>query len=194
MGADAITIRRMPPGDAPGQAGAASDRRPAVVVPGLIVLGTAGALGVFQGGFERTVWHSVALFLLALLVLVLIVAPPARRDRSRPFEVAVALFGLFTAWSYLSILWADVPGDAWEGANRTLLYWIALMLVGMQPWPVRAGRWALMLVAFGLSALAAGMLFALAINDDPVSLLLEGRLSEPIGYANATANLWMIGL
>src|SRR3712207_9438738 len=65
--------------------------------PGLLVLATAGGLGLFEGGYTRTVWHSVGLFLLALLGLVLIVAPPTRIDRSRPFEIAMALFGAYTA-------------------------------------------------------------------------------------------------
>jgi tetratricopeptide (TPR) repeat protein len=194
MGADSISIRRMGSPGAPDPPSRALGRRPALVVPGLLVLVIAGGLALFDGGYTRTVWHTVGLFLLALTVLVLLVAPPSPSERSRPVELALAAFGLFTAWSFVSILWADTPGDAWEGANRTLVYWLGIMLVAQRPWPVRAVRWALMVVAFGLTALAIGMVVALATSDEPAKLLLDGRLSEPIGYANATANLWMIAL
>jgi O-antigen ligase len=158
------------------------------------VLALAVVLGVFDAGFAETAWYPIALFLLALAVLVLVLAPPERRDRSRPFELAVLLFGLFTAWNYLSMLWADMPSDAWSAANRTLLYWLAFAVVGLRPWPAGAARYAVGFVGLGLAVLAGGTVVATAVADDPSTLFLGGRLAEPIGYANATANLWLIGV
>ena len=37
-------------------------------------------------------------------------------------DIALACLAAYTVLSFLSILWARVPADAWEGANRTLLY------------------------------------------------------------------------
>jgi hypothetical protein len=108
--------------------------------------------------------------------------------------VALLLFGLFTLWSYASILWADMPSDAWSGANRTLLYWLAFALIGLRPWPPGAANAALGLVAFGLALVACGTLLVTTGADDASELFLGGRLAEPIGYANATANLWLIGI
>ena len=45
-----------------------------------------------------------------------------------PVRVAVLCLAAYTALSFLSILWAGVPGDAWEGANRTLLYLLVFAL------------------------------------------------------------------
>lgn len=157
------------------------------------MLAAAVLLAVFDGGYVETAWYPVALFVLALLVLVLVVAPPARVDRSRAFDAAIVCLGLFTAWSYLSMLWAAVPGDAWEGANRTLLYWLTLTVVGLRPWSLRAATAGIGVAVAGVTALAVGMLIA-TTGSDPERLFLEGRLSDPTGYANATANLWLIAV
>jgi hypothetical protein len=167
-------------------------RRAALLVPGALVLLTAMVLAVFDGGYTKTVWYPLALFVLALFVLVLVVAPPSRAERSRPFEVAVLLLGAFTLWSFASIVWADTPGDAWEGANRTLLYWIAFTLVGLRPWPAWAVRAALATVAVAVGAIAVGLLVYTAVRDDPSTIFVEGRISDPFGYANATADFWLI--
>ncbi len=167
-------------------------RSAALLVPGVLVLLTAMVLSLFEGGYTKTVWYPLSLFVVALLVLVLVVAPPARAERSRPFDLAVLAFGAYTVWSFLSMLWADTPGDAWEGANRTLLYWIAFTLVGLRPWPSWAARWALGLVVVGVGALATGLLVDSAVRDDASRLFVEGRISEPFGYANATADFWLI--
>lgn len=172
--------------------GAASHRRLALLVPGALLLLTAIVLSLFDGGYTETVWYPIALFVLALFVLVLLLAPPSRGERSRAFDVAVAVFGAFTLWTFLSILWADTPGDAWEGANRTLLYWLGFTLVGLRPWPPAAARAALTFVVLGVGAVAVGLLVDSAVRDDASTLLLQGRVSEPFGYANATANFWLI--
>ena len=169
-------------------------RQSALLAPAFLVIAIGISLALFDGGFLETVWYPVALFVLALFVLVLFLAPPARSERSRTFDLAAALFGLFMLFSYASILWADVPADAWMGANRTLLYWLVFMLVGLRPWAVPAARLAVMLVGFGLAGVAAGFLLITAADDTPSSMFLLGRLSEPTGYANATANLWLIGV
>jgi hypothetical protein len=156
------------------------------------VLVGAISLAFFHGGNPKTVWYSAGLFALLLLGVVLVVAAPTRADRSRPFELAAACFALFTAWNFVSILWADIPGDAWEGANRTLVYFVGFLLVGLRPWPWPAARVAVGLVVGGVTIAALALLAAMTFRDDPQSVFLGGRLSDPFGYANATANFWMI--
>ncbi len=63
-------------------------------------------------------------------------------------RVALGCLAAFTALSYLSILWAGAPGDAWEGANRTLLYLLVFALfAGWRQQPLTAaillGAWTL---------------------------------------------------
>src|SRR3954447_23205714 len=165
---------------------------PPGTLPGLIALSAGVVLGPLQGGFPAGTWYPAALFLLALGVLTLVVAPPSRSERSRTFELALTAYAGFTAWSYLSILWADGKGDAWDGANRTLLYGLVLAVVGMRPWGRRAANLALGVVAFGTTLVAIGTLVVSATRANASGLFLDGRLSDPVGYANATADLWLI--
>src|SRR5690348_12656812 len=81
-----------------------------------------------QAGYPLTHWEPGAIIMLALLVLA--VGLIGLRVATVPLSVRIAgacLAG-YTALSYLSILWASVAGDAWEGANRTLLYLIVFAI------------------------------------------------------------------
>ena len=64
-------------------------------------------------------------------------------------KVALGCLAAYTALSYLSILWAGVPGDAWEGANRTLLYLLVFALFAC--WRQRGASAALLLGAWTLA-------------------------------------------
>lgn len=172
----------------------AGARDAVLLVPGLLVLATGLLLGVLDSGFEPTVWYPTALFLLVLLVLTVVVAPPRRAERSRLITVSLVLYGLFCVWSYLGIAWADAPGSAWEGANRVLLYGLAIAIVVLRPWTRGAATIAFGLVGGALTAIALFVLIGGAIDADPSDLLQEGRLGEPAGYVNATAGLWLIGM
>src|SRR5258708_17793837 len=89
-------------------------------LPGLAGVGVLVVWSTDQGGFFASSWYPGALFLLAVLV-VAAVADPASVLRLPPItRVALGAFALFTAWTYLSITWADAKGVAWDGANRTL--------------------------------------------------------------------------
>ncbi len=55
-----------------------------------------------------------------------------------PVRIALGALAAYTALSYLSILWAAVPGEAWEGANRTLLYLLVFALFAC--WRQRGGQ------------------------------------------------------
>lgn len=163
------------------------------VLPGFVVIAAGLIAAVFDGGFRVTVWYPTALFLLALLVSVAVAAPPRREDRSRLVELALVIYGLFAVWAFLSIIWAGAPGPAWDGANRILLYGIVLSVVCLRPWSAAQAGAALVLVAFGAAAIAIGVLVVGTTAADPARFFLEGRLAEPAGYLNATANLWLIG-
>lgn len=169
-------------------------RRLALLLPGALALAAGIAIAPFDGGFRETTWYPVALFLAALTALVLLVAPPSRMARSRLFELALGAYALFTLWTFASIFWADVPGNAWDAANRALLYGLVLVLVGLRPWPAHAARGALWLVSAGVGALAVGLLVVSATGDDPADLFVVGRLAEPVGYANGTASLFLLGV
>src|ERR1051325_2322491 len=78
-----------------------------------ITLPCLGALVVFtwwaasEGGYPVTVWYPGGLLLLGMLAA----AVAGLRGRvariPAPVRLAIVLFAGYTAWSYLSILWAD---------------------------------------------------------------------------------------
>jgi O-antigen ligase len=132
------------------------------------------------------------LFLLFLLVLAILLDSRGIPRLSPLLWSLLAAYAFFVAFSYLSILWAEVPGDAWVGANRSLLFGIAFAIAAIRPWSRNAGVAALALTGFGLLGLAVGTL-AVGASSDPLSQFVVGRLSDPTGYANATAALFLMG-
>ena len=170
-------------------AAGAGDVAPAVLVLALLVW-TAGQ----QAGFAVTAWTPPALIVAVVLAMRLVVAPPAWRSVPRPTLVAVAALAGYTAWSGLSILWAQDAGIAWEGANRTLLYLLVFALLALWPLSPRqaggvAAAWSLAIVVF-----AAVTLLDLSASDSPARLLQFDRLLGPAGYVNASAALWLMAL
>jgi hypothetical protein len=154
------------------------------------------ALGVFlvwsarDGGYRSTEWLPGTLFVLGLTVVVALTE--GRPFTRRPtLAVASILFAAFTTWSFLSIAWADVKGDAWDGANRTLLYLCVFLLFAWRPIPARVG--AALLGAFVLVTAAIGSVdFLRAVTADrSEGFFIAGRLSSPVTYPNANAALFL---
>jgi hypothetical protein len=144
--------------------------------------------GARDGGYSTLQWLPGALFLVGLVVVLAL-------SEGRPFEgrpllaTSAALFAAFTAWSFLSISWAGVKGDAWDGANRTLLYLAVFVLFACRPIPARVG--AVLLGTFVAVTAAVGAAdFARAVDAHRVEgFFIAGRLSTPISYPNANAAL-----
>jgi hypothetical protein len=170
----------------------ARQRQLVLVLPGLIVVAGGLLLAVDDGGFPATVWYPAALFALVLLTIVVLAAPPAGLA-PRTLVVGLCAYGLFTALAFASIAWADAPGEAWTAANRIFLYGLVLLLVTLQPWNRDTGAAAVGLAGFGTALIAVTILVGGVVSEDPSDLFLGGRLAEPAGYLNATANLWLIG-
>src|SRR4051794_17479311 len=117
------------------------------VVPALLAVAVLLALAATEAGFHARHWYAAALFLLALLgVTAIAIGLP--RGVPRPVAAALGLFAAYTAWSYLSITWADQPGPAWEGANRTAMYLVLLALFAL--WPLTGPAVTLLLGGVGL--------------------------------------------
>ncbi len=108
----------------------------------------AGAIALFvvwatsQAGYPLTHWAPGALIVLALLAIALLAVPLRSAEIPLTVKLALACLAAYTALSFLSILWAAVPGDAWEGANRTLLYLMVFALFAL--WRARGASAALL--------------------------------------------------
>jgi tetratricopeptide (TPR) repeat protein len=147
-----------------------------------------------QAGYPLTHWAPGGLILLALLALS--VGLVGLRAAQVPSSTGIALACLagYTALSFLSIMWAAVPGDAWEGADRTLLYLLVFALFAC--WRQR-GASASLLVGMWTFAMVGLAAFTMAHLDGASgatlkSLLPGGRLDYPTGYPNANAAQWLM--
>lgn len=153
-------------------------------------------LGAFMvsndGGFAGTVWYPIALIELGVLVTVAAAAGRLMRSVSRQALVAIACFSAFVGWSFASIAWAGVRGDAWNGSDRDLLYLLVFVLLASWPTSSRA-VWPVLLAANIVVAIEGVVTVEQAIGAaNPAQFLIDTRLSEPLGYPNATAALFML--
>jgi len=160
-------------------------------LPGLAIVVVALELAVFDGGYAPSTWYPVAVLALTLLVLAWFLVGRLW-SVPRPIAVGLGAFAAFCLSSYGSILWAVEPGPALEGANRALLYLIALSVVAVVPSPGRSARAALLLVVIGASAIAVATLASLPTDGSSPDALVDWRLLTPLGDPNATASFWCI--
>jgi hypothetical protein len=167
-------------------------------VPALVALVLFVVWATNQAGYPLTHWAPGGLIVLALLGIALGVVGLRAVEVPMPVKIALACLAAYTALSFLSILWAAVPGDAWEGANRTLLYLLVFALFAC--WQQRGASAALLLGAWTLAMICLAAFVALHVNADAGSqahlnsLLPEGRLIYPTGYANANPAQWLMAL
>ena len=114
---------------------------------------------------------------------------------SRNAILAVAAIGLlaaFALWSLASTVWAGSPADAWDGGNRVLLYLVVYALFALWPWRPAGAAAALGLFALGVTVVGSVALAGAAWGDDPEGALIAGLFSEPAGYHNANAALFLL--
>ena len=161
------------------------------LVPGVVVVGVMLFWAIHNGGYDPGTWYWGALLFLGMLAAMLALGL-TRTPLPRAAAPALTLFGLYVAWSYLSISWAQSPGDALQGSNRALLYLLILAVMLLIPWTPGAALGALLLYTLGIGVVAVVLLARLASADHVGSLFVAGRLASPTGYLNSTAALFMI--
>src|SRR5205809_2092663 len=112
-------------------------------LPGVLAVALFVVWAYRDGGYPATTWYPGALFVLGLLAVVLAAWPGARRGTPRAVRWSLAFFAAYTAWTFVSISWAQSKGDAWDGANRTLFLLSVYALFALLPWR-RTGAMALL--------------------------------------------------
>jgi hypothetical protein len=160
---------------------------PAVAAVALMVL-----WAYHDGGYDADTWCWGALVLLSLLTGVSTGLWPRRLRLSRPMRLAIGTFGLYVAWSYLSIAWASSPGDALEGSNRALLYLFVFALFAVLPWTAGAALVTLVAFVLGIAAAGASILVRLAQGTHALAMFSGGRLVATTGYFNSSAALFAL--
>jgi O-Antigen ligase len=162
-------------------------------VPAFVAVALFIVWATDQAGYPVTHWAPGGLIVLALLGLALGVVGLRAKDVPTPVKIALGCLAGYTALSFASILWAAVPGDAWEGANRTLLYLLVFALFAL--WQQRGTSAALLLGAWTLAMICLAAFVALHVNAEGGQLarVFAGeRLAYPTGYPNASAAQWLM--
>lgn len=183
------SVARLPAAAAPSARPRVSTAAAAATVLGLTAVGAFVVWAVRDGGYAPEEWLPGGLLLLAALAVAAISEEARARLRTAPLPLV--LFGLYAVWSYASVAWAQVPGDALDGANRTLVYWLVFALFSTLPARRRAAAtlvlaWSAAVAAAGLAALARA-----ATAGAPAGHFVLGRLAAPISYPDADAALFL---
>jgi hypothetical protein len=157
----------------------------------LALLALFGWFALRGGGFDIEVWGLGGIAVIALLVVVVVGAGGLPRKPTRTETIAVIAFSGLALWSFASVLWARVPGDAWTGADRMLLYVAIFVLVLVMPW--RRPPALILLAGYACVIAVVACVAVVRARNGDVSFFLWGRLSFPVGYPNANAALYLSG-
>jgi O-Antigen ligase len=150
-----------------------------------------GIWTLHSGGYYATDWYPATIVVAVVLVVALLVVP--RPQLGRAGVVTLVAFGAYVAWSYLSVLWAQVPADALDGSNRAALYLLAFTLFAILPWRLASATAALGLFILTVATIGFVTLVRLGVDSSPAHLLSVTRLTSPIDYQNANGALWVMG-
>jgi hypothetical protein len=190
-------------GDAGGRTYASVVRAPRDESPARWdVAGVLGAVTVavwvawarLDGGFLPNRWGLLGLLLVLLVALALAVSPARPQWHGRARGTMFACLAGFVGWNYLSITWADFPGIAWSGADKTLLYAVSFVILAAWPRSALGDRAVLALFTLGTAAVGAAVLGHVALVGDSEAAFADSRLIAPTNYVNATAALWTLAL
>lgn len=176
----------------PPRAAGAGRRRPGRR-PNLIGLVMAIALACSPlafGYYDFTSWAPLGVAAVVLLVMLAFGPGPAL---GRYGLIAALGLGLLVGLSFASILWSESHDSAWTSANQIAVYAV-VFAIGVLAIRERATARATMLV-LGLPALLSAIVLAVQfILGSGGSDFLQGRLSDPMGYINGTAGLFVMGI
>lgn len=154
----------------------------------VVVLSLAWTLD--DGGYDATAWYPGTLLVGGVLAIALISLGRQRRRLTRAVRIAIGAFAAYTAFSYLSIAWADHQSEALDGSNRTLLYLLAFTLFAILPWEPRSAFTVVTTYALAVAVIGAVALSRAISAEDPSPYFTDARFAEPLGYMNANAALW----
>ena len=90
-------------------------REAPATIPALATLVLFMVWSTSQAGYPVTHWGPGALVRSRPSRYRCVGSRPGRRRYPAPVKIALGCLASYTVLSYLSILWAGVPGDAWEG-------------------------------------------------------------------------------
>ena len=161
--------------------------------PFAITLVCAGLFSFLSGGYIFT--RSAPLAIVYLLLAAVWVWLLQRRSRpSLVYLVALAVFGLFVAWTGLSVSWSFGPDLSWIAFDLAALYLVAAVALGLTP--VRGLQLRTAGYGFLAVAVAVGVYAFLGkvLPDVVKHAHTYARLDSPVGYWNVLALMMVMGL
>jgi UDP-GlcNAc:undecaprenyl-phosphate GlcNAc-1-phosphate transferase len=165
----------------------------ALTIPAAVLLAPLGvglAVSPFAGGYyDSSIWVPAGLGLLVVLTAFLVARAP--RPPARATAAVLGLAGL-AALSLLSATWTDSIQQAVLEGNRFLVYAAALGLLVLLVADDRSATWLLASIGTGAAIVAAVVVARLLEGDE--TLMLGGRLHEPLEYVNGQASLFVLAL
>jgi hypothetical protein len=163
----------------------------AALIPVLIMLTILLFWAVRDGGHQPSIWYPGALIVLWLLVASF--ADTSFSLGKKEWRTgAIAFLALFVAWSFLSISWATVSGNAWNGANQALLYLTVYVLFSRWRTSVAITSLFASLYALAIAGIGIGTIENALHGGNIASIFYAWRLAAPIGYQNGEAALFLI--
>ena len=159
----------------------------------MLTLVCVGVFSFLSGGFILA--RSAPMAMIYLLAAAVWVWFARRRSRlSRLYLVALGSFGLFVAWTGLSVLWSFGPHLSWVAFDVAALYLAVMAVVGLTP----AGGLQLRTTGYGYFVVAvAAAAYAFcgkAVPDVVTHAHTWARLNSPVGYWNVLALMMVMGL
>ncbi len=163
------------------------------VVPFALTVACAGAFAFLSGGYILTRSAPLAIVYLLLAGLWLWFLRSSARP-SRLYVSALGVFGLFVAWSGLSVLWSLGPDLTWVAFDLSAFYLVVAAVLGLTP--ARALQVRVVTVGFLVVVVAVGVYAYLGkvLPDVVTHAHTYARLDSPIGYWNVLALLMVMGL
>ncbi len=170
-------------------------RPAAAALPLVVVAGVIVWWGWERGAYFGVNFYPGTLVLLGLLGSLLAFAPFPARLRG-PVRLALASLLALTAWTLLSVAWTPTRDVAVDDAFRVFSYalgfalglWLCLLLG-------RRMLLSLLAVAGAVGVVAVATLGALFLSENGRELLeIDGTIRYPLGYRNAVAAFFIIGV
>ncbi|MDQ3632383.1 MAG: O-antigen ligase family protein [Actinomycetota bacterium] len=143
----------------------------------------------FQGFYDARLWVPIGLGVITLAAAAAI-GRPARLTRAGSVTLA-GLAGL-GIWALISQAWGESAEAAIVEGNRMLVLAAVLGLAIVLLRDERRSVFLVGVLGVGVLALAVAVLGRMLWGD--TSLYLGGRLNEPLGYVNAEATVFAIGI
>jgi O-Antigen ligase len=163
------------------------------MAPFAVTLVCAGLFSFLSGGYIFT--RSAPLAIVYLLLAAVWVWFLRREARpSLLYLAALAVFGLFVAWTGLSVLWSFGPDLSWVAFDLAALYLVVAAVLGLTP--VRGLQ--LRTVGYGFLAVAVAVgvyaFLGKVLPEVVTHAHTYARLDSPVGYWNVLALMMVMGL